>query len=77
MFAQLIKSRIKPGKEQDAQELPQELDADNAASTPWVAITTSVNRNDPGEYYTLVVFESEEKARETNEAPNRPSASNA
>jgi len=72
MWAQLIKSRVKPGKEDEARNLPQEFDmAAHGPSPSWVAMTSSVNENDPGEYYTLVIFESEEKARENERTPEQ------
>lgn len=72
MWAQLIKSRVKPGKEDEARNLPREFEeAAHGTSPPWVAITASVNENNPGEYYTLVIFESEAKARENEQSPEQ------
>ncbi len=72
MWAQLIKSRIRPGKEEEARNLPQEFDAQAHGTSPsWVAMTTSVNQKNPSEYYTLVIFESEEKARENERSPEQ------
>ncbi len=72
MWAQLIKSRIKPGKEQEARTLPREFETQAAGATPpWVSITNAVNQNNPNETYTLVIFESEEKARENERSPEQ------
>ncbi len=72
MWAQLIKSRAKPGKEKDIRNLPKEFRAQSGETTPlWVAITTGVNQNDPSEYYTLVIFDNEEKARENERSPEQ------
>ena len=72
MWAQLIKSRVKPGKEQEARNLPQEFETQAAGATPpWVSITNAVNQNNPNETYTLVIFESEEKARENERSPEQ------
>lgn len=65
MWAQIIKSRAKPGKEAEIRNLPQEFQTqDPDSAMPMTEIFTCTNQNDPSEYYTFVVFESEAKARE-------------
>jgi heme-degrading monooxygenase HmoA len=71
MWAQLIKARIRPGKEDEARNLTQEFEAEAGGNHPWVALTACVSRNDPNESYTLVVFESEERARENERSPEQ------
>jgi hypothetical protein len=72
MFAQLVKSRVRPGKEEEARNLSKEFDSRaGQTAAPWVALTASVNMKDPGEFYTLIVFESEEKARENERSPEQ------
>jgi heme-degrading monooxygenase HmoA len=72
MWAQLIKARMKPGREDDIQRLQQEFEARGRdGSTGWVRSFGLQNQNDPQEYYTLVFFESEEKARENERTPEQ------
>lgn len=71
MWAQLIKSRIKPGKEEEVRNLPQELDSQMGGEAPFVAIFACTNQNDPSESYTFVVFESEEAARQNERSPEQ------
>jgi heme-degrading monooxygenase HmoA len=63
MWAQLIKSRAKPGKEEEIRNLPQEFEA-QGDTMPFRQIFTCANQQDPSEYYTFIVFESEEAARQ-------------
>lgn len=72
MWAQLIKSRIKPGKEEEVRNLPQEFDAQTGGDTPgFLAMFSCTNQNDPSESYTFVVFESEEAARRSESSPEQ------
>jgi hypothetical protein len=69
MWAQLIKVRLKPGK--DTSELNKQL---RAAEQPGSGLVRSLmmhDQQDPGQVYALVVFESEEKAREREQDPRR------
>ena len=61
MWAQLIKMRLKPGK--DMTEVDAQL---RAAEQPGSGLVRSIamrDQKDPSQAYFLVVFESEEKAR--------------
>lgn len=70
MWAQLIKSRTKPGKEAEIRNLPQEFQAQHPDSPmPMAEIFTCSNQKDPSEYYTFIVFENEAKARENEGSP--------
>jgi len=63
MWAQLITTRLKPGREGD---LPRVIEALEAAEQPGSGLlrsTTMVDQKDPSRVFTLVVFESEERAR--------------
>jgi heme-degrading monooxygenase HmoA len=72
MWAQLIKARIRPGKEEEARNIVQEFESElGGATPPWQQITVCQNQRDPSEVYTLVVFESEEKARENERSPEQ------
>jgi heme-degrading monooxygenase HmoA len=63
MWAQLISARLKPGKE---QELPRLFDQLKATEQPGSGLLRSMafrDQKDPSRFFTLVIFESEEKAR--------------
>ena len=69
MWAQLIKIRLKPGK--DTAEINRQL---RAAEQPGSGLVRSIlmhDQKDPAQVYGLVVFESEEKAREREQDPRR------
>lgn len=71
MWAQIIKTRVKPGSD---QELTLLMDQFKAAEQPGSGlIRSSLMRNDkdPDEIYMLVVFESEAKARARETDPRR------
>jgi heme-degrading monooxygenase HmoA len=71
MWAQLITTRLKPGKEDELPGLYEQLKAAEQPGTGLVRSTTMRDQNDPSRVYTLVVFESEEKARERENDPRR------
>jgi len=71
MWAQLITTRIKPGKE---GELPRLMKALHEAEQPhsgFVRATAMQDQKDPSRVITLVVFESEEAARARENDPKR------
>jgi quinol monooxygenase YgiN len=63
MWAQLIKTRLKPGKEEDLERLYQQLQATEQPGSGLVRSTAMRDQKDPRAVYMMVVFESEEKAR--------------
>jgi len=63
MWAQLITMRLKSGKEEDLPKLLEQLRAVEQPGSGLVRSTAMRDQNDPSRVYTLVVFESEEKAR--------------
>ena len=69
MWAQLIKMRLKPGK--DTAEVNNQLRAAEQPGSGLVRTLVMHDQNDPGQVYTLVVFESEEKARAREQDPRR------
>jgi quinol monooxygenase YgiN len=71
MWAQLITTRLKPGREGDLRRLIEELEAAEQPGSGLLRSTTMVDQNDPGRVFTLVVFESEEKARAREQDPRR------
>jgi quinol monooxygenase YgiN len=71
MWAQLISTRLKPGKD---QELPKLFDQMKATEQPGSGLVRSMafrDQKDPTRLFTLVVFESEEKARAREQDPRR------
>jgi hypothetical protein len=63
MWAQLITTRLKPGREGDLPRLIEELEAAEQPGSGLLRSTTMVDEEVPSRVLTLVVFESEEKAR--------------
>lgn len=63
MWAQLITTRLKPGKEGDLQGLVDQLQAAEQPGSGLVRSLAMHDQNDPSRVYMLVVFESEEAAR--------------
>ena len=61
MWAQLIKMQLKPGS--DTAELTKEIRAAEQSGSGLVRSLFMHDQTDPSCIYTLVVFESEEKAR--------------
>src|ERR1700688_1824691 len=63
MWAQLIKTRLKPGKEDQLERLYEQLQATEQPGSGLVRSTALRDQKDPSRVYMFVVFESEEKAR--------------
>jgi quinol monooxygenase YgiN len=63
MWAQLITTRLKPGKEDDLPALVEQLRAAEQPDSGLVRSMAMRDQNDSSRVYMLVVFESEEKAR--------------
>lgn len=74
MWAQIIKTRLKPGKD---DELASVLDLLQSAEQPGSGLlrsTTMRDQQDPSMVYTMVVFDSEESARAREQDPRREQA---
>lgn len=71
MWAQLITTRLKPGREGDVPRLVEELEAAEQPGSGLLRSTTMVDQKDPSRVFTFVVFESEEKARAREQDPRR------
>src|SRR5947209_16498790 len=71
MWAQLIKARLKPGKEAGLERLSQQLQAAEQPNSGLVRSTAMRDQKDPSSVYMLVVFESEETARAREQDPRR------
>lgn len=63
MWAQLITTRLKPGKEDSLPKLFEQLQAAEQPGSGLVRSTAMRDQNDPSRVYMLVVFDSEERAR--------------
>jgi quinol monooxygenase YgiN len=71
MWAQLITARLKAGKEDQLPKLYEQLRAAEQPGTGLIRSTAMKDQNDPNRVYMLIVFESEEKARERENDPRR------
>jgi hypothetical protein len=69
MWAQLITMRLKPGR--DTTEVNKQIRAAEQPGSGLVRTLMMSDQKDPGQVYTLVVFESEEKARAREQDPRR------
>lgn len=74
MWAQLITSRLKPGREDDLQGLLDQIEAAEQPDSGLVRSLSMRDQNDPSRVYMLVVFESEEAARARERDPRRQEA---
>lgn len=74
MWAQLITTRLKPGREHDLQGLVDQLREAEQEDSGLIRSLAMRDQNDPGKAYMLVVFESEEKARSRESDPRREEA---
>lgn len=71
MWAQLIKTRLKPGQDDGLERMFQQLQATEQPGSGLVRSTAMRDQKDPNTVYMLVVFESEEKARARERDPRR------
>ncbi len=71
MWAQLIKTRLKPGKEGEVARILEQLRAAEQPDSGLIRQLAMRDQNDPSWLFLLVVFDSEEKARERERDPRR------
>ena len=71
MWAQLITTRVKPGREGDVPKLIEQIRAIEQPGSGLLRSTFMQDQNDPGRFTMFVLFESEEKARERENDPRR------
>jgi quinol monooxygenase YgiN len=71
MWAQLISSRLKPGKDQELHKLFDQLKATEQSGSGLLRSTAFRDQNDPTRLLMLVIFDSEEKARAREQDPRR------
>jgi len=69
MWAQLMRFRVKPGK--DTAGLREQLQAVERPDSGLLRTMIMQDQKDPEQFFTLVVFESEEKARARERDPRR------
>ena len=74
MWAQLIKMRLKPGRDADLPALFQQFAAVEQTGSGLIRTTLMHAQNDPSQFYVMVVFESEEHARAREQDPARQEA---
>ena len=71
MWAQLITMRLKPGMEGDLPLLLDQLRATEQPGSGLIRSMTMQDNADPSRIHTLIVFESEELARQRESDPRR------
>ena len=71
MWAQMITMRLKAGKEGDLPRLVEQLQAAEQPGSGLLRSSAMQDQKDPSRVYMLVVFDSEEKAREREDDPRR------
>jgi quinol monooxygenase YgiN len=73
MWAQIIKTRVKPGNEAELAVLMDQFKAAEQADSGLIRSTTMRDQNDPDSIYIMVVFDREESARAREQDPRRES----
>ena len=71
MWAQLITTRLKPGKQEDLPLVHEQLRAIEQPGSGLLRSILMKDQKDPNRVYNLVIFESEEKARAREQDPRR------
>src|SRR3954454_15685800 len=71
MWAQIIKTRVKPGSEAELAVLMDQLKSAEQADSGVIRSTTMREQNDKDSLYIMVVFDSEESARAREQDPRR------
>jgi quinol monooxygenase YgiN len=71
MWAQIIKTRLRPGKETQLAVLMDQLKAAEQPGSGLIRSTAMCDQSDPSSVYLMVVFESEDQARAREQDPRR------
>jgi len=71
MWAQIIKTRVKPGSDAELAVLMDQFKAAEQTDSGLIRSTTMRDQNDPDSLYIMVVFDSEESARAREQDPRR------
>ena len=74
MWAQMLTMRLKPGKESELTRVYEMLQAAEQPGSGLVRSTAMLDTKDPNRVVSLVVFESEDKARAREQDPARQEA---
>jgi quinol monooxygenase YgiN len=74
MWAQLITMTLKPGQEEHLETLFEQLHSTEVAESGLLRTLAMRDQDDPSKVHTLVVFESEEKARARESDSSRNAA---
>ena len=74
MWAQIIKTQLKAGRDGDYVDLMKHFQATEKTNSGLVQSYAARDQNDPSTVYMIVVFESEEKARIREADPERQAA---
>ena len=69
MWAQMVRTKLKPGREAEVEDLGRQLEDRN--NPAWVRSTIFSNQDNPREHYVVVLFESEEAARQHEQHPEQ------
>lgn len=70
-WAQLVKTHVKSGKEGELVQVLGQIQAIEKPGSGWVRSITGRDQKDPNSYYSIILFESEEKARAREGDPDR------
>ncbi|MGH2443668.1 MAG: putative quinol monooxygenase [Chloroflexota bacterium] len=71
MWAQIIKVRVKPGREDDLRSILEQIHAAEQAESGLLRSSMMRDQKDPQVLYMMIVVESEEKARVRERDPRR------
>ena len=74
MWAQVIKMRLKPGKDDELAAVMDEIASAEQAGSGLLRTMTMRDQKDPSWIYTMVVFDNEESARAREQDPRRAKA---
>ena len=74
MWAQIIKMRVKPGTDDELALMMDQLKSAERPDSGLLRSTTMRDQADPSVIYTMVVFDSEERARAREQDPRRAEA---
>lgn len=71
MWTQIIKVRLKPGKDEQIASLLEQLRATEQPDSGLLRTTAMKDEKDPNQIYMMVTFDSEEAARAREKDPRR------
>jgi hypothetical protein len=71
MWAQMIKTRLRPGAEARVSELLEQLRSIEQPGSGLLRTTLMRDQKDPSQLYLMVMFETEEAARAREQDPRR------